>query len=271
MSPPRRSQCIAGAAAMGGAATAYRLGRHLPEPTQLSWQRVNHSGAPVTLLEGPAYAVGVLAGLVSAGAGAGPALATAGAAVFGALDDLGQDTSVKGLRGHLGALRRGEVTTGAVKILGIGATGLAAAWATDRGSRPGVLSTLLGAGVIAGAANVGNLLDLRPGRTLKVGVLAALPLVLSGGTGATAATAASAAALAVLPPDLRRESMLGDTGANAVGAVVGAALTERFGLRGRLAALVTVTALTVLSERVSFSVVIDRTPWLRAVDQWGRR
>ena len=51
---------------------------------------------------------------------------------FGAVDDLGrQRRDRRGLRGHLGALRARRVTTGAVKIVGIGATGLA-----RRGARP---------------------------------------------------------------------------------------------------------------------------------------
>ena len=55
------------------------------------------------------------------------AVAGAGAAAFGGYDDLAGNGGSKGFRGHLGALRDGELTTGAVKMAGIGATGLAAA------------------------------------------------------------------------------------------------------------------------------------------------
>ena len=111
---------------------------------------------------------------------AGPAgvVAVLGSGAFGALDDLAGDGASKGLKGHLGAAAQGRVTTGLVKIVGIGATGLVAAALADRG-RDDVraLDTLVGGAVVAGAANLANLLDLRPGRALKVTVLAALPLL----------------------------------------------------------------------------------------------
>ncbi|CCH78783.1 conserved hypothetical protein [Nostocoides japonicum T1-X7] len=133
------------------------------------------------------------------------------------------------------------------------------------------MSTLVGAGVVAGSANLANLLDLRPGRTLKASVIAAAPLVLARdeGTSTTAAVVLGAAA-GLLPDDLAGRSMLGDTGANAAGALVGTALLGALGLRGRLVALAVLTGLTVVSERVSFTAVIESTPGLRELDRLGR-
>ncbi|MGB4835784.1 MAG: hypothetical protein WBP28_06920, partial [Nostocoides sp.] len=79
------------------------------------------------------------------------------------------------------------------------------------------------------------------------------------------------AALGALPADLARETMLGDTGANAAGALIGSALVARTGLGGRAVALAALTALTLASERVSFTQVIESTPVLREIDGWGRR
>lgn len=263
------------AAALVAAATAGGLSvarRSLPAAVRERWDRTNHAGATVTLFEGPVYAVAAAAGSLAGGAPAAPGVvASLGAGAFGALDDLAGDSSSKGLRGHLGALARGEVTTGAVKIVGIGATGLVATALADRHTRQGFVSTLVGGAAVAGAANLANLLDLRPGRALKATVLAGLPvLVPPGSAGAASAAAAIGAAAGTLPDDLRGTSMLGDTGANAAGALVGLALVERSGLRGRLALLAVTAGLTVLSERVSFSAVIDRTPLLRRLDRWGR-
>lgn len=266
-----RSLAAAGLGAATSAAALRVLRSRVSSP---SWTRTNHAGAPVTLLEGPAWAAG---GALGAGLG-GPAgvVAVVGAAGLGALDDLAGDGSSKGLRGHLGALARGEVTTGAVKILGIGLTGLAAAALADR-CREDVdpLDTLVGGAVVAGAANLANLLDLRPGRALKATVLAAVPVVVAAGprsgTARVLAAAAAGASLGVLGEDLAERAMLGDTGANAAGALVGTALVSGSGRRGRLAALAVLAGLTLASERVSFTTVIESTPGLRELDAWGRR
>jgi UDP-N-acetylmuramyl pentapeptide phosphotransferase/UDP-N-acetylglucosamine-1-phosphate transferase len=234
------------------------------------WQRRNHAGDPVTLLEGPAYVAG--AALGAATSGPAGVVATLGCGAFGALDDLAGDASSKGLRGHLRAAARGRVTTGAVKVVGIGLTALVAAALAD-GGREDLrrLDTVLGGGVVAGAANLANLLDLRPGRALKAtGIASAALLVPAGGPGAATAAAAAGAALGVLAPDLAGRAMLGDTGANAAGALVGTALLERTGCRGRLVAFAVLAALTLASEKVSFTRVIESTPGLRTLDAWGR-
>lgn len=266
------SGCVA---AISTWAAASFLKGHPPGGSE-RWTRPNHVGAPVTLLEGPAYTVGVVVGVLAGGAGAPAAVACLGAGALGALDDLVGDGSSKGLRGHLAAARRRELTTGVVKVVGLGLTGLAAAWLADRSSQrtrtgpAGLLATLVGGAVIAGSANMVNLFDLRPGRALKF-VLLAVPLVAGRETRSRAAMAATTgAALAALPDDLAGRSMLGDTGANSAGAVLGTALVARTELRGRTVALCVLTILTLASEKVSFTKVIESTPGLRQLDALGR-
>ncbi len=229
------------------------------------WLRRNHRGDEVTLIEGVALSVGVAAPLVVLDPPVAAAVLLAAGA--GALDDLDGRTDVKGLRGHLGALRRGEVTTGVLKIAVLGAAGTVAAAATDRHtSRRSVGAGVATAGLVAGAANLANLFDLRPGRALKVGVLAAVPLARR-----PPAAAVLGATATLLPDDLRARTMLGDTGANALGAALGAAAAQALPPGGRWACLAGVAGLTLLSERVSFTRVIEATPALRELDAWGRR
>jgi len=79
------------------------------------------------------------------------------------------------------------------------------------------------------------------------------------------------AAAALLPEDLGERAMLGDAGANALGALLGTAVLLRYGRAGQLAHLLVIAALTAASERVSFTKVIEATPALRWVDELGRR
>lgn len=243
------------------------------------WNRVNHRGEPVTLLEGPAYAAGAVAALAVV-PGVPPALRTAavgaaaGAGAFGVYDDLYGSGDRRGLRGHLTALARGELTTGAVKILGIGGAGLLAGSLVRQGPHDTVVDKVLAGVTIAAAANAVNLFDLRPGRAIKAATIAALPAMLRhhAAPGAAAVRwAGLGAALALLPEDLDERAMLGDSGANALGAVLGTAAVasaSRAGLAWRAAAL---TAVTLASEKVSFTKVIANTPPLRALDGLGRR
>ena len=241
------------------------------------WSRTNHAGAPVTLLEGP-VAVGslVVGGLVEVLLGAPPArglavgVAGVGSGLVGAYDDLHGTAQARGFRGHLSALRRGTVTSGTVKIVGVGlsALGAAAVLARGRGPRRGLaaagLDLVVDTALVAGTANLVNLLDLRPGRAAKVVVL------LSGGLVGAQGGPALGAAAGSLPTDLAARSMLGDCGANGLGAAAAAAAAGVLGRPARFVALAAVVALNLASERVSFTAVIARTPALAWLDGLGR-
>ena len=288
MSGSRRARRLlaataAGAMAAGAARLAYAAAGRRPPGGPKAWARTNHRGEPVTLLEGPAVAAGAIGGVLAqclldrgrpgrAGPGSGRAVAAivaggAGAAAFGAYDDLAGSGDRRGFRGHLGALRHGEVTTGAVKLGGIGVTGLASA-ALAGGSPADVV---INAGLVAGGANLLNLFDLRPGRAIKVALAAGTALGITSAPGGCAAAAPAGAALAVLPEDLGERAMLGDAGANALGGMLGAAAAVALPRPARIAVLAAVTGLTAASEAVSFTRVIDRARPLRWLDKLGRR
>ncbi len=173
-------------AAACAARAAYSALTRRPPGGAGTWTRTNHRGEQLTLLEGPALTVGSVA--VSAlGPGLPPrvraalAMAGTGAAAFGGYDDLAGSGSRRGFRGHLGALARGEVTTGAVKLGGIGATGLASAALLGGGPADVVVN----AGLVAGGANLLNLFDLRPGRALKVALASGTLLAMGARAGPT--------------------------------------------------------------------------------------
>jgi hypothetical protein len=264
-----------GLVAAATARIAYEVLRARPPGGPATWARTNHRGEAVTLVEGPAVAIGGIAGALAAGTSGRDRLATvlaaAGAAAFGGYDDVAGDRRSTGFRGHLGALRKGELTTGAVKLAGIGATSLAAAVVADGESgQASAADRLINGALIAGSANLINLFDLRPGRAIKVTALAGGLLAAAPG-GAAGISAPVAAAAALLPEDLGERAMLGDAGANALGALLGVAAATKLRRRDRLAVLAVIAGLTAASEFVSFTRVIERAGPLRWLDMLGRR
>lgn len=191
-----------------------------------------------------------------------------GFGLLGFVDDVLGEATARGFRGHLGALARGRITTGFLKLFG--GAGIAVVLVATPGFATG-RRLVVDAVLIALAANLGNLLDRAPGRTLKAALVAYVPLALVLGTGPAGVAIAPAmgASFALLPDDLAERTMLGDTGANVVGAVLGLGVVLGRGETTRVSALVVVAVLTVLAEVVSFSAVIDRVPLLRAVDRLG--
>lgn len=195
-----------------------------------------------------------------------------GFCLLGLVDDLAGDAGDRGFRGHLRALRDGRLSTGGLKLIGGGLLGLVISGAVrSDGVGPLVVDALL----IALAANVGNLFDRAPGRTIKVGGLALLAVLLVASTADRSQLAGVAmvlgASLGLLLLDVREYVMLGDAGSNAIGATVGVGVVLSCGLPVRVAVLVVALALNVISERVSFSRVIDAVAPLRFLDRLGRR
>lgn len=261
------------------------------------WERTNFHGVTVSLRGGVAMAGASVASAAVASAlsdqpraALGGVVASLGGGLAGYIDDVDQGAHdggkvAKGLKGHLGALAHGQVTTGVIKIAGIGASALAASAlvgskATSVSGKAAdlVLNTVL----IAGTANLANLLDLRPGRALKATVLVATPLSYFSCAAAKApaspasaqrllASGLNAAAITALVEDLQETTMLGDTGANAAGALLGTSLAANDSWKLRLGTTLGVVGLILASEKVSFSKVIAANPALNWLDQLWRR
>jgi hypothetical protein len=195
-----------------------------------------------------------------------------GIAFLGFLDDaLGSGTGAeapRGWRGHARALREGRLSTGAIKA--IGAVALAAYVVSGRGLES--WRYVADVALLILATNLGNLLDLRPGRAEKGLALLGIGLCLG------AWTLAPVELLGIfLGPilvgawlTLGEKAMLGDTGSNLIGAVAGVWLLTVLGDDARLVALGLVLALTIYGELRSISVTIERVPPLRWLDSLGR-
>ncbi|WP_434588311.1 hypothetical protein [Streptomyces sp. A5-4] len=231
---------------VGATRGVYRALRRWPPGGVALGERTNFAGRAVDLCAGPAVVAGCVVGAALAAvpvrARAAAVVAVVGAGACGAYDDfVGAGDQRRGFRAHLGALRRGEVTSGAVKLFGVGTAGLVAgALVKER-----LVDKALAGVVIAGTAHLVNLVDVRPGRAVA-GVLAlGVPGLLGRGTGRALAVAPMGAAVAVAMDDIEQRTMLGDTGAHALGAALGVAIAAgrgRTGLALHAAALIAAAA-----------------------------
>jgi UDP-N-acetylmuramyl pentapeptide phosphotransferase/UDP-N-acetylglucosamine-1-phosphate transferase len=198
-------------------------------------------------------------------------LACVGFGMLGLFDDVVGSNDDHGFRGHLGALvSQGRITTGLVKTVGGGA--LAVVLVST--SRPGLsgVRVVSDALLVALAANLTNLLDRAPGRAIKVGLLAWVPLALVARTDSVGIAVAPVvgAFAGLIGDDLHERLMLGDAGSNVIGAVLGLGVVLECSPATRTVVLLVLGALTVASELVSFSRVIERVPPLRRLDELGR-
>lgn len=197
-----------------------------------------------------------------------------GFGLLGLLDDVLGDAvgggGDRGFRGHLRALAQGRITTGLLKL--VGGAGVAVVLVAFPGFPDG-RNLIVDALLVALAANLANLFDRAPGRTIKFACVAYVPLAFALGVSGPGVAVAPVigAALGLLGDDLNEHLMLGDTGANALGAALGLGVVLGCDASTRLTVMLVLLALNVGSEVVSFSGVIDAVAPLRAFDRWGSR
>jgi UDP-GlcNAc:undecaprenyl-phosphate/decaprenyl-phosphate GlcNAc-1-phosphate transferase len=180
----------------------------------------------------------------------------------------------RGWRGHGRALARGELSTGALKACGSLGLALLVAHTTRLGLGLPLSNGrwLLASAVLVLATNAFNLLDLRPGRATKAFVLLGAGLTIGSADVRPlwALGLFAAPALVAGLYDLRERAMLGDTGANLLGALAGLWLVLTLSTTGQLVALAALLLVTVYGELRSISGFVERTPGLRQLDSWGR-
>jgi hypothetical protein len=195
-----------------------------------------------------------------------------GVAFLGLMDDAlgrGADAETpRGWRGHARAALSGELSTGVVKAAGAFAL---AAYAVSGLGRE-ALDYLVDLALLLLATNMANLLDLRPGRAEKALALTGLGLCLGYWT----VEPIELLGLFIGPVavgawfTLREGAMLGDTGSNVIGALMGIWLVTTLDDTGRYIALGVLVTLTIYGEFRSISAAIERLPLLRQLDSLGR-
>jgi len=207
-----------------------------------------------------------------------PSLAAAvpllvGVALLGLVDDLAPEAGPRGVRCHLRAAAAGRPSAGVVKgggtfVLAV----LACAQPALRGAGGALESVLLPAALVTLGAHVFNLIDLRPGRSIKaLGLLGGALTVATLDFGPLISLASFLGPVAALAPlDLRERGMLGDTGSGLLGAMAGLWLVLALGAGAQLGALGLLILAATYGEFRSLSALVERVPLLRGLDSLGR-
>lgn len=190
--------------------------------------------------------------------------------LMGLLDDYFGEHGKGGFRGHFTRLlRERRLTTGAAKAIFGGASALAAAFIL----RDAPYMVLPDALLIALSANFINLLDLRPGRAGWVFnvLLALLTLAVFSHPQFIHYLAmvipCLLALLVLLPKDRKARWIMGDSGSNVLGGLLGVCAVAYLGHPAKLILLLLLIAIHFYAEKRSLSQLIGTNPVLCYLDK----
>ena len=185
----------------------------------------------------------------------------------GIIDDTIGNRDVSGLKGHFKSLFKGKLTTGGFKAVFGGFVGLIISVSISKNITDIIINTL----IIALSTNLMNLFDLRPGRAIKVylviiiaifitltGYIQLLPLLILPNV------------LAYFNYDLKAKAMMGDTGSNVLGISIGMLMAFGYTLNVRIAWLVFLVLIHLLTEKFSLTKIIEKNKVLNFIDKLGR-
>ena len=185
----------------------------------------------------------------------------------GILDDIIGNRDVSGLKGHFKSLLNGKLTTGGFKALFGGFVGLVVSVCISSSIVDIIVNTL----IIALSTNLMNLFDLRPGRAIKAYLVIMIPIYITL-TGYT-----KVFPLLILPnvlayfnTDLKARGMMGDTGSNVLGISIGVLMALGYGIKVRLAWLVFLILMHLITEKFSLTKIIEKNRVLKFIDNLGR-
>lgn len=187
--------------------------------------------------------------------------------LVGILDDIVGNRDVSGLKGHFKSLFKGTLTTGGFKALFGGFVGLVISVAISKSIVDICINTL----IIALSTNLMNLLDLRPGRAIKVYLVIIVAIFLS------VVGYPKALVLILLPSvivyfidDLKAKAMMGDTGSNVLGISIGILFVIGYSRPIRIYWLVFLVFIHLLTEKYSLTKIIENNKVLNFIDKLGR-
>lgn len=185
----------------------------------------------------------------------------------GIMDDAIGNRDVTGLKGHFLSMFKGRLTTGGFKAVLGGFIGIVVSAAVA----DNILGVVVGTLVVALATNFMNLLDLRPGRAIKVYlIISILVLIFAGDFNRQLYMLLLPGVVSYFIFDLKALSMMGDAGSNVLGVFIGVMIVISFSIQVQLVCLVGLIAIHVLTEKYSLTKLIEQNSVLNFIDKLGR-
>jgi UDP-GlcNAc:undecaprenyl-phosphate/decaprenyl-phosphate GlcNAc-1-phosphate transferase len=194
--------------------------------------------------------------------------------LLGWTDDLIGSKSVKGLRGHFRFWRETRtISMGVVKAVGTLSAAAMVIIVTRNGKIP-IWEMGIELLLVTLMTNAMNLLDVRPGRSLKVYLLAALAVLLGFGlkemNDLFPMVPVIVGGLLLYRHDVQAKGMLGDAGANLLGFTLGYGLIMVAPLALKIFMLVGLIFTHQQAETSSLTRIIEQNRILNWLDQLGR-
>lgn len=184
----------------------------------------------------------------------------------GLIDDLLGNHEVKGLKGHFNLLlKKKKLSSGALKAIIISTISLYFSLLISNNYFVWILNFF----ILVLITNLFNLLDVRPGRAIKVYFLIGTVLVLTY-TANNYLLIMLSSVLAFSPWDLKGKAMLGDTGSNLLGMSIGISVLLNLNLTLKIILFIALSYVHWYTERNSLTKLIERVYFLQFIDNLGR-
>lgn len=188
-------------------------------------------------------------------------------AFLGLLDDTLGDKENQGFNGHFKALLfKGKLTTGAIKaVFSLFLIFFINFYWTDS-----LIQIVINSIVTLLMTNFINLLDLRPGRALKMTLVFLVFLLLFNLNSYSLFVPIMIVVIIALKFDLAAKGMMGDVGANVLGVILGGLMVLFFSLGYKLIFILVLVVIHIYAEMYSISDLIKDNKILSYLDQLGR-
>jgi len=190
---------------------------------------------------------------------------------IGFVDDMLGSRDVLGLKGHIKSLLNGRLTTGALKAI----VGLLLAFVLSLSFTSSFVEVVVNTFIMALFTNFFNLLDLRPGRAIKVYIM--IFLVIIGILNAAGKSELAipflplfGTVIGYMPYDLKAHCMMGDAGSNVLGISVGFLVVLSLSWHIKIAILAFLIGIHIFTEKYSLTEIIEKNPVLHYLDNLGR-